>query len=440
VSAGTARTLYLSALFLLLISNGISALISTLGLRGMAFYHVQAVVLLLCVTQLAVLTISGKVERRVDTNLFIAIVGSALYTLLSVVLLLRFPDVIPAYVVLLLHTLLFYPTTALLMLGCSRVDAANAGVQPQLPKWLPWASALVVLFGWLQFALRDPILVVTNGENVSKLVESNTLGTFRPPSLFESSFQYGLFSLLVCSLATAYGLMGEKRWGAWALAGLGISGVLLSQTRNVFLCAGCTAFSLWLLVRARQRAGNFGLLRIAPVGYVLAAISVMAYAVWQFLQSGLEKSGDLADASSTWARVSSWQRAWETLVRSGSFFDVVFGYGITQAGHASDYRSLYPSRGDGLFIDSTFVNVFLLQGLLGLFFFLLIWWLLWRRLLRKTLETWNPLTVGVTAFFSAFLAAGVFNILNGQWWGITLSLVLVVLTSKLKKVEISCAA
>jgi O-antigen ligase len=162
--------------------------------------------------------------------------------------------------------------------------------------------------------------------------------------------------------------------------------------------------------------------------YLLSGIAVMAYAVWGFLQSGLQKSGDLADASSTWARVSGWQRAWETLVQSGTAFDLFFGYGITQAGHASDYRSLYPARGDGLFIDNTFVNIFLLQGLLGLLCFLAIWCWIWRRLLRKTFGESDPLTVGVTAFFSAFLAAGVFNILNGQWWGITLSLVLVILS------------
>ena len=48
----------------------------------------------------------------------------------------------------------------------------------------------MILFGWLQFLTGSPILEVTNSENVSKLVETNALGTFRPPSVFESSFQY----------------------------------------------------------------------------------------------------------------------------------------------------------------------------------------------------------------------------------------------------------
>jgi hypothetical protein len=438
VNSDSARSWYLSGLFLLLMSNGISGFAAAVGIRGVAFYHVQAILLMLCIVQLAVLAITSKVKRQVDITLAGVLIGSIFYSILSALLLLRFSDVVPAYVALILYTLLFYPTTALLMLGCARVDG-SASVSPPVPRWIPWASAFVVLFGWVQFAVRDPLLTVTNSENVSKLVESSLLGTFRPPSVFESSFQFGIFSLLVFCLAAAHGLSRKGRRGPWVLAALGLSGVFLSQTRNVFLCGGCALVSLWLLVKVGRRTGRVWLLRSAPVVYVISAIGVMAYAVGKFLQSGLEKSGDLADASSTWARVSSWQRAWETLVKNGSVFDALFGYGITQAGHASDYQALYPIRGDGLFIDSTFVNLFLLQGLLGLLFFLTIWWLMWRRLLRKTSETWDPLTVGVTAFFSAFLAAGVFNILNGQWWGITLSLVLVVLSEGKRTRGVVCA-
>jgi hypothetical protein len=440
VDPTSSRNWYLSGLFLLLMSNGISACIAAIGIRGIAFYHVQAVLLVLCISQFAVLVIGGRAERRLDSTLFNTIVASALYTILSGFLLLRFVDVFPEYVALTLHTLLFYPTTALLMLGCWRMDTAKGDLQTVLPGWLSWAAAVVVLFGWLQFIVQDPILKVTNSENVSKLVESNLLGTFRPPSFFESSFQYGLFSVLVFCLAFAQVMCGKKRRTALVLASLGVSGVLISQTRNVFLCGACTVATFWFLRRGYRHRKRERWLRFAPAMYLLAAVSVMAYAVSQFIQSGLAKTEDLADASSTWARVSSWQRAWETVVHSGSAFDAVFGYGITQAGHASDYRALYPIRGEGLFIDSTFVNLFLLQGVLGLFFFLAIWILMWRRLLRKTFDTWEPLTVGVTAFFSAFLAAGVFNILNGQWWGVTLSLVLVVLSSGTRKECGVCAA
>jgi hypothetical protein len=130
------------------------------------------------------------------------------------------------------------------------------------------------------------------------------------------------------------------------------------------------------------------------------------------------------------ARASGWMTAWQNLVTPGSFFDICFGYGITQAGHASDYRFLYPERGEGLFIDSTFFNLFLFQGVFGLMFFLVIYWTIWRHLLRQVQERWDPMTVGLTCFVSAFLAAGVLNIVNGQWWGVVLALSYLVLQNR----------
>ena len=426
MKSATVRKLYFMALFALLVSNGISGIAEAVGIHGFAFYHVQAAILCLCVVHVGLLVVRGRFVRRLDPVLFGTVLFSIAYAVVSGLLLLRFQDVSAAYVVLILHTLLFYPGTTLLLFACSSEDCSQEPAD--LAKWLPWACTLVILFGWIQFFAGDPLLQVTNAESESKLVASSMLGTFRPPSFFESSFQYGLFSTIVLCVSMASALSGNRR--SWWITVLAASGVILSQTRNVYLCAVCAIISLLLLRRARSRRKGAGLLRWMPGVYFLSAIGVMAYAVLSFLRSGLERSEDLADASSTWARASSWQRVWETLVQPGSLFDVLFGYGITQAGHASDYRSLYPVRGDGLFIDSTFVNIFLLQGLIGLFLFLIIWRLIWRRLLGESLEHGEPLTVGVTAFFSAFLAAGVFNILNGQWWGVSLSLVFFILSNR----------
>lgn len=91
-----------------------------------------------------------------------------------------------------------------------------------------------------------------------------------------------------------------------------------------------------------------------------------------------------------------------------------------------------------MFIDNTFVNLFLFQGLIGLALFLVIYWTIWRRLLRKVQSAPDPFGIGVTCFFSAFLAAGVLNILNGQWWGITFALSLIALANR-PGPENSCA-
>ncbi len=412
---------------LLISSNVISAILESVGVRGFSFYHVQAMVLCLCVMQGATLLLDGGFRMTVNTAAWGVITTYIGYALISAVLLLRFSDVGIAYVALLSHALLFYPATGLLMIGCARPEEEYESAF-EIPRWINWLAVLIVGFGWIQFTVKDSILKLTNNDNVSRLVEASTLGTFRPPSIFESSFQYGLFSLLVSCVASANGIFGRRRVLSWTVAVIGASGVVLSQTRNVLLCGACAVVSMVLIKRARGRGGRFRLLRIAPFAYLMSAVGVMTYAVVRFLGSGLEKSGDLADASSTWARVSSWQRAWETLVLPGSLLDWLFGFGITQAGQASQFRNLYPTRGEGLFIDSTFINLFLLQGLLGLGLFLLMWWILWNQLLKKVQEHWDPLTSGVAVFYSVFLAAGVFNILNGQWWGILLCLTLLTLS------------
>jgi hypothetical protein len=439
VNTARARRWYLSGLFVLLLSNGISAMVAAIGIRGLAFYHVQALLLVVCGVQFCVVLLGGGMHRTIDSTLFGLLLASLLYSIASALFLLRFGDIVPAYVALMIHTVSFYPATALLMVGCARLHDEMG--EQGIPRWIVWGAVAVLLFGWLQFVVGDPIVEVANSDNVSKLVASKVLGTFRPPSVFESSFQFGLFSVLVFCLAASKAMFAGGKL-AWILAILAVSGVALSQTRNVFLCGACCAASLFLLVRKRKRGGGSRLLKCAPFAYMLSAIALMVYAVISFLSSDMAKTGDLADTSSTWARVSSWQQAWQNLVLRGSVFDSLFGFGITQAGQASDYRSLYPARAEGLFIDSTLVNLFLLQGVVGLVIFLWLWWLVWKRLLRKTEETWEPLTIGVTIFYSTFLAAGVFNILNGQWWGITLSLSLLVLSrpQARAKSRILCAA
>lgn len=440
MNADSARRWYLSGLFILLVSNGLSGVLEKVGIRGFAFYHVQAVLLILCGAQFCVLLLGGGARRTIDRTLFTVLLVSLLYSLTSALFLLRFADVAPAYVLLIIHTVSFYPALALLMIGCVR--SQDGWGNQEIPRWIVWGAVAVLLFGWVQYIVGEPILEVSNSENVSKLVASKVLGTFRPPSVFESSFQFGLFSVLVFCLAGTRAIFGNGGKWAWALSVLAFSGILLSQTRNVFLCGACSIASMFLLARGRMRHGRLRLLKFAPFAYMLGAIALMAYAVVSFLGSNMAKTDDLADTSSTWARVSSWQQAWQTLVLRGSFFDSLFGFGITQAGQASDYRTLYPARGAGLFIDSTFVNLFLLQGIVGLLIFMALWWLIWNRLLRRAQAAFEPLTVGITVFYSAFLAAGVFNILNGQWWGITLSLSLLALSRpKLKIISrIPCAA
>lgn len=437
VKHASAAKVYLGCLFLLLMTNAISSTLGAIGIRGLAFYHIQALLLASCLFHMGLLVLRGRLHITIGRTLLRLILCSIAYTILSCLLLVRFGDIVPAYVLLMLYTFLVYPVMATAMLGCERCYVGPGHSLKSFPGWLAWASSGILLFGWVQFAAHDTIIRVTNTENVSKLVNASLLGTFRPPSVFESSFQYGLLAVLVFCLSFAHAVYGRGGMRAWALSALAMGSVVLSQTRNVYLCAACAIASFFLLRLALRRRKVFMVLRYSPWLYVIASLGVMFWAVWQFLASDLRKTGDLTDASSTLSRVSGWLAAWQNLVLPGSFFDACFGYGITQAGQASDYQALYPSRGTGLFIDSTFVNLFLFQGLIGLLFFVSIYWAIWRRLVRKLEEELNPLVIGVTCFFAAFLAAGVLNIVNGQWWGITLSLSFLVLASSYKKKSVA---
>jgi hypothetical protein len=439
VNHNVAAKFYMSGLFILMISNGISGIFAAVGVRGIAFYHIQMLLLILCAGHAGVLLLRGQIRIATDPVLVRLLLLSMSYTALSGVLLLRFGDVRPAYVALILYTLLFHPFATTVMLGCGQSGYAIPDLSTaSIPNWIAWASVTVLLFGWVQFAVRDPILRVTNSENVSKLVETNLLGTFRPPSVFESSFQYGLFAVLVFCLSTAYAIYGHGGARSWALSFLALASVGLSQTRNVYLCGACAFISILVLKRASSKRSPLRLFRSVPWGYVAVSITGMLWAVLNFLASDLRRTEDLADASSAMARVSGWLTAWQNLVTPGSVFDVCFGYGITQAGHASDYRFLYPQRGEGLFIDSTFFNLFLFQGLIGLSLFLVIYWTIWRRLLNQVQEHWEPLTVGLTCFVSTFLAAGVLNIVNGQWWGVVLALSFLVLANRQDRTSDVC--
>lgn len=421
----TAIRLYLAGLFTLLCSNAVSACCGALGVHGIAFYHIQAVLLILCGASIATLLVRGRISVAADKRLLTLVALSMGYTVLSAILLLRFEDTSVGFVALMLYTFLVYPGMAIVMLACSRSGPDTA--VNVFPRWMIWASVAVLVFGWLQFAMQNTVLHVTNSENVSKLVEASLLGTFRPPSVFVSSLLYGLFSVFILCQCAGFVLCRRAKLGTYALALVAFASALLSQTRNIYLCGGCALVTVFLFRAGFRNRTRLSWFRKLPAAYVALSISTMLWAVWQFLSSDLQKTEDLADASSAWARVSGWQTAWTTLVSPGSWFDFLFGYGITQPGQASDYASLYPARGEGLFIDSTFLNLFLFQGIIGLAFYIAIYWMIWRSLLSRIEQRPEPFTVGLACFVSAFLAVGVLNIVNGQWWGIIIALSFVAL-------------
>ena len=107
MNTGRARQCYLSALFVLLLTNVFSATLAAIGIHGFAFYHLQAVLLFVLMAQACVLLLDGGMRPVIDRSLFRWLLLSLLYSAVSAVFLLRFSDVVPAYVLLIVHTVSF---------------------------------------------------------------------------------------------------------------------------------------------------------------------------------------------------------------------------------------------------------------------------------------------------------------------------------------------
>ena len=98
VNRNVVTRVYISVLFLLMMSNGVSGVFAALGIRGIAFYHIQMLLIVLCGAYGGMLLLRGRIRINTDHTLVVLVVLSMSYTVLSGVLLLRFGEIGRAHV------------------------------------------------------------------------------------------------------------------------------------------------------------------------------------------------------------------------------------------------------------------------------------------------------------------------------------------------------
>lgn len=409
--------LYYVSLLLVVHANVLTFFLEQAGIKGVAFYWFQLPILVLVLAQLGLALIKGRMRLPLHgpprTMLYIWI-G---FSVASALLLFRFDYGSPFYVALGIYSFLFYPLTICLsLLGAS----ASGGDENVLDSFFNISGVVLcpmVLFGLAQWIMHSTLIDVTNSENVSKFVLAEMLGSFRPPSVFTSSFDFGMFCALWLNISAAYFLSKRRRAFAVLCSVVALCGISISQTRNVFFTTACSMLFL-LFFWWKGRFGKLrGFVSRLPIAYVAGAIALLIYGARSFLATGL--AGDpesLADSSTVWARFSALLFAYAEIIQPGSVLDFWIGYGLLQRGPATSLSDLYPAITSDLTIDNTYLSLLLFQGLIGMLLFLMLCLAIWRYLYATSCRRRHPFVIGLTSFVSVYWAAGIFNIMNTGWW------------------------
>jgi len=360
--------------------------------------------------------------------------GWAVFSFSAAIALERFHDVQILYIGLSGFVFLVYPVTSLFVVGTG-ASWGEDSLDPKRVRVVIFKTLLVltvaaVAFAVLQMATQSTIIELSNRHNVSKFVDADMLGTFRPPSFFVSSLDFGLLCLLCFALSLAY--ISRSRIGGCIGLVVSLAGIVMSQTRNIYLSASFVVLSFLALRHWRSKATRGWFATILPLVWAAVALSILVMVgVKGFNGEGLG-SADMYDLNSTWARVSNWLTAIKWLFGPASLLDKLFGIGIVQAGQASDYGSLYPARSRDLFIDNTSMSLLLYQGLIGLFLFWTCAYVFWRMLLKRVLHSNDWFSLGIASFAAVYISCGMFNILSyGTWAGMELFCVLVCVRLKM---------
>ncbi len=282
----------------------------------------------------------------------------------------------------------------------------------QIPQILSIIYLPVLLLAIVQFVFHDNFLSM-NTDDKTMQASSELLGTFRPRSVFNSSYELGLLATLVFALHFPYiwGKLLQIKSYHWLMCFIGLAGILLSQTRNVYFIALMFVVN-FILVKQFFKYKFW--LKAMPILFVLLLSSVLVFMAFQALSGDL--LSDFFSNESTFVRFTFLYTLMEGLVLKGSPLDLLFGWGLMQ--HAGDsniisiFPNIYNSEDGALGIDNLFFGMFLNQGLIGLGIFLTLFYKVWNKLCSLSYETMHPFYYSVMALFGGYLGAGVFNLIH----------------------------
>jgi hypothetical protein len=283
--------------------------------------------------------------------------------------------------------------------------------------WLGKAYIPVFAFACLQYIFKSDF-VNLNTEEKTLQATSELLGSFRPRSIFNSSYEFGLYSLLVfCLFIPLIDIkeLKKNKVVLWITV-LSAIGIVLSFTRNVYLLWGMVLIVLYVF---KEWQNAIFLKRILPHIFTILSFALLLILSFQAL-SGVMLT-DFLSSESTFVRFSLLYALMEGLVLNGSIIDILFGWGLIQ--HAGDsnlisiFPDIYNSEDGTLGVDNLFFAVFLNQGLIGLGIYLVLFQKMWNKLCSYYYASKNALILSSILLLGSFLGAGVFNLVHYGIYG-----------------------
>jgi hypothetical protein len=250
------------------------------------------------------------------------------------------------------------------------------------------------LLGLAQSYVNSPLLPTSSPNDYLQVMSWDFIGTVRAFSLFSSPAAFGHFLALMAGLGAAFFLARNRSTKkGLAIAFLALVAGFATLTRATELeIVGCM-LTVWMLYRFKHPR----LLSALPVIYGVIGLFVAFVAPLL----GTMYSDDLLSDASLLERYIGWAR-YGALWTGNGLPTFLFGAGLAQNDR---FRP-----GEGVVVDNSFIGVGVHIGAVGLIFWFLVTWVIWKYMLKEMQDAPSPVRAAAVGAYSVWLLISVFGI------------------------------
>jgi hypothetical protein len=266
-------------------------------------------------------------------------------------------------------------------------------------KILFWVFALCFAIGMAQFILQKPVVYLRSSDGMFSVQAPQFGDEIRVFSLFVAGGSYGMFCNLIGALSLAWMFFSKSGWRKVAFFVFICSAIACytTLTRNAYLQFFFCSVTVLLLAKRRM----VGLVKYFPIVFLLGSVVV----AWRGVGS-MGTDGDVTSNASLLMRLAQWIY-YLTLYSNAPLMEKVLGLGIIQSEKVSN---------NALFIiDNEFVSILIHVGLIGLVLLLVVQWMMWMRVYRRSIEFPTAFTIAMAAFSSTVFAVNFYNVATVQY-------------------------
>jgi hypothetical protein len=261
-------------------------------------------------------------------------------------------------------------------------------------KVLFWVFALCFVVGMAQFILQKPLVYLQSTDGTFNVMSWQFVDEIRVFSLFIAGLSYGIFCNLIGALSLGWMFFSKGGWRKIAFFVFLCSALACytTLTRNSYLQFFFCCITVILLAKRRL----VGLVRYFPIVFLIGSLIL----AWRGAGS-IATEGDVTSNATLIMRVAQWLY-YLTAYSNAPLLEKMLGLGLAPSDKTSN---------DALFIiDNEFVAVLVHIGMIGLILLLVVQWLMWIRLYKRSIELPTAFTVAMAAFSSTVFAANFYNI------------------------------